>query len=277
MSQIENPLKQWHETHRIEEGGISYFLKHYEPGSYEIRNEISWLTSTMIKSCSSFGTPDIKEASVDGGYVKMNYINIIDNQDKEKIIDYLTSCAVELHSLIKSSEPHLRTKITKNDYIPYLEDFAQQRINSINKDFLISQEVSEWINKQIKELKVKYFSVVHRDLRCRHLLFSESEKPTLVDWEFSNISEPAQDLAKLIYDGVVNHGMDRDLIFNKVIDHYATEKKISKEELEKKVLTFLPIIPLEHCASFVKRKPTGFEKEVLKDLAFITTLYDDKK
>jgi len=47
--------------------------------------------------------------------------------------------------------------------------------------------------------------------------------------------------------------------------------------LERKVLTFLPIIPLEHCASFVKRKPAGFEQEVLKDLAFITTLYDDKK
>lgn len=38
---IENPLKQWHETHKIEENGISYFLKQYEPNSYEIRNEIS--------------------------------------------------------------------------------------------------------------------------------------------------------------------------------------------------------------------------------------------
>jgi thiamine kinase-like enzyme len=147
----------------------------------------------------------------------------------------------------------------------------------IDKDFSISPEVSEWINKQINELKVKYFSIVHRDLRCRHLLFSESEKPTLIDWEFSNISEPAQDLAKLIYDSVVNHNMHRDVIFDRVIDHYAPERKISKEDLEKKVLAFLPIIPLEHCASFVKRRPDGYEKEVLKDLAFITTLYDEKK
>jgi len=277
MFKIENPLKQWHETHKIEEDGVAYFLKHYEPASYEIRNEINWLTSTMIKSCSSFNTPEVKEASVDEGYIKMNYIDIIDNPDKEKIVDYLTECAVELHSLIKSDKPYLRTKITKNDYISYLEDFAQQRVDLISKDFLISPDVSEWVNKQVKELKVKYFSVVHRDLRCRHLLFSDSEKPTLIDWEFSNISEPAQDLAKLIYDSVVNHGMKRDFIFDKVIDRYATERKISKEELEKKVLTFLPIIPLEHCASFVTRKPDGYEKEVLKDLAFITTLYDEKK
>lgn len=51
---IENPLKQWHETHKIEENGVSYFLKHYEPNGYEIRNEINWLTSTMIKSCKTF-------------------------------------------------------------------------------------------------------------------------------------------------------------------------------------------------------------------------------
>lgn len=274
---IENPLKQWHETHTIEENGVSYFLKNYEPNSYEIRNEISWLTSTMLKSCQSFNVPEIKESSIEKGYVKMNYINIIDNPDKEKIVDYLTTCAIELHSLIKTDEPYLRTKITKNDYIPYLEQFAQERINLINKDFLVSPEISEWISKQINELKVKYFSIVHRDLRCRHLLFSEAEKPTLIDWEFSNISEPAQDLAKLIYDGVVNHGMPRDIIFDKIIDNYSSERKTSKEELEKKVLTFLPIIPLEHCASFVKRKPEGYEKEVLKDIAFINTLYNEKK
>lgn len=274
---IENPLKQWHETHKIEENGISYFLKQYEPNSYEIRNEVSWLTSTMLKSCQSFNVPDVKEASIEQGYVKMDYINIVDNPDKEKIIDYLTSCAVELHSLIKTDEPYLRTKISKNDYIPYLENFAQERVDLINKEFPISPELSEWINKQIKELKVKYFSIVHRDLRCRHLLFSEKDKPTLIDWEFSNISEPAQDLAKLIYDSVVNHDMARDVIFDKVIDNYSSERNISKEELEKKVLTFLPIIPLEHCSSFVRRKPDGYEKEVLKDIAFINTLYNEKK
>lgn len=274
---IENPLKQWHETHKIEENGVSYFLKHYEPSSYEIRNEINWLTSTMIKSCKTFNVPEIKEASIERGYVKMDYIDIVDNPDKEAVVDYLTQCAVELHDLIKTKEPYLRTKITRNDYIPYLEQFAQERIDLINRDFAISPEISEWINMQVKELKVKYFSIVHRDLRCRHLLYSESEKPALIDWEFSNISEPAQDLAKLIYDSVVNHDMSRDIVFKQVINNYASERKISKEELEKKVLTFLPIIPLEHCSSFVRRKPIGYEKEVLKDLAFITTLYNEKK
>lgn len=274
---MENPLKQWHETRKIKENGVAYFLKYYEPESYEIRNEINWLTSTMIKSCGSFKVPEIKEASIDKGYIKMNFIDIVDSPDKEKIVDYLTECAVELHSLVKSDEPHLRVKTSRSDYIPYLEKFAQQKIEVIDKDFPISGEVSEWINKQISELKVKYFSIVHRDLRCRHLLLSESDKPTLIDWEFSNISEPAQDLAKLIYDGVVNHNIPRDLLLGRVISNYAFGKKISKDELEKRVLTFLPIIPLEHCESFVRRKPNGYEHEVLKDLAFITTLYDENR
>jgi thiamine kinase-like enzyme len=109
------------------------------------------------------------------------------------------------------------------------------------------------------------------------MLFTEGEKPTLVDWEFSNISDPAQDLAKLIYDGVVNHRMDREKLTKKVVDNYTSEIKISSEELEKKILAFLPIIPLEHGMSFVKRRPSGYEVEVMKDLAFITTLYEEKK
>lgn len=274
---LENPLKQWHETHKIEEEGVTYFLKHYEPNSYEIKNEVSWLTSTMLKSCNSFKVPEIKEASIEEGLIKMEYIDIVDNPNKEKIVDYLTECAIELHSVLSSDKPLLRTKINSNEYIPYLENFAQERIDLVGKDHPIAPEVSIWINKQIAELKVKYFSIVHRDLRCRHLLYSESEKPTLIDWEFSNISEPAQDLAKLIYDGVVNHGMSRDDILKKVVDNYSSEKRISKDELEKKILTFLPIIPLEHCASFVKRKPAGYKAEVLKDLAFINTLYDQNK
>lgn len=274
---IENNFKQWHETHKINEDGVFYFLKKYEPNSYEISNEISWLTSTMIKSCKNFDVPAIKETSMSQGYVKMNYIDIVEKLSKEEIVEYLTECAVELHSLVKSEKPHLRTNISSSDYKPYLNNFVKERIDLVNNEFFISQEIIDWISKQIYDLRIKYFSIVHRDLRCRHLLFSDAEKPTLIDWEFSNISEPSQDLAKLIYDGVVNHKMDRKNILDNIVSNYAKERKISEEEVKKNVLTFLPIIPLEHCASFIKRKPAGYEKEVLKDIAFITTLYDEEK
>lgn len=270
-------LKQWHETSKIEEDGILYFLKKYEPESYEVRNEISWLTSTMIRSCSSFKVPNIKQSSVEHGYVKMEYIDINNFPPKEEIVDFLTASAIELHSLINTSEPHLRTKINQGEYAAYLKVFAKERINEVGKEFKIQPEIAYWIYSQIEALKFKYFSIVHRDLRLRHMLFTENAKPTLIDWEFSNISDPAQDLAKLIYDGVVNHHMDREYLIKKIVENYSSEIKISSEELEKKIISFLPIIPLEHSMSFVKRKPDGYEVEVMKDLAFITTLYEEKK
>jgi hypothetical protein len=270
-------LKQWHETSKVEENGVLFFLKKYEPESYEIKNEISWLTSTMIRSCSSFKVPDVKESSVEQGYVKMEHIDVNIFPTNGEIVDFLTASAVELHSLISTNEPRLRTKISQGEYTSYLHNFTKERIERIDQEFKIQPEVSYWIHNQIEALKFKYFSIVHRDLRLRHMLFTEGEKPTLVDWEFSNISDPAQDLAKLIYDGVVNHRMDREKLTKKVVDNYTSEIKISSEELEKKILAFLPIIPLEHGMSFVKRRPSGYEVEVMKDLAFITTLYEEKK
>ena len=272
MENISN--KQWHETQSFEENGVLYFLKKYEPKSYEIKNEISWLTSTMLRSADTFRVPNIIDSSVIKGEVKMEHIDVVLPPEKEKIIEYLTNCASELHSLLRSEKLHMRTKISENEYIPYLHKFADERIIGIGKEFEIAESVTEWIHDQIAELKAKYFSVVHRDLRFRHLLFSEKDKPALIDWEFSNISEPSQDLAKLIYDSVVNHEMDFDIAKKQVIDQYSYQNKISAEELEKKITTFLPIIPLEHGLSFVKRKPVGYEKEIIKDLAFIRAVYE---
>lgn len=275
MEKIENKLRQWHETFKISENGVCYFLKKYKPESYEIKNEISWLTSNMINSCKAFSVPNIVSSSVKDGYVKMNYIDILNNKSAEEMSDYLIECALEFHSLIKSDKPYLRTLVTKNDYSKFLDSYVETRINSIKSEFDFSQEIVEWISTQIQKLKVNYFSIVHRDLRARHLLFSDKEKPTLIDWEFSNISEPAQDLAKLIYDGVAN-GLDRNELIKKVVDVYSNDKKISKDQLEQNVLTFMPIIPLEHSMSFINRKPEGYELEVLKDLCYIRTLYEEK-
>lgn len=269
-------ITQQHETKRIEENGVFYFLKFYKPDSYEIKNEISWLTSNILKSCAQFYIPEIEDASIKDGYVKMKHIEIVPPPEKEKLLEYLTSSAIELHSLIKSPNPYLRENINASEYNNFLERFTQYGIEGVKKEFEIPEEVAIWINSQIKDLKSKYFTIVHRDLRLRHLLFSENSKPTLIDWEYTTVTEPAQDLAKLIYDCVVNAGMDRKLVFKKVIEHYSKEIRMSPEELEKKIRVFLPIVPLEHSVSFVKRKPEGCAGEVLKDLAFIKTLYEEK-
>ena len=71
--------------------------------------------------------------------------------------------------------------------------------------------------------------------------------------------------------------MDKGLVLREIVDKYAHNTKISKDELEKKISIFLPIIPLEHCAAFVKRKPEGYELEVQKDLAYIFSLYEEEK
>lgn len=270
-------FNQWHESKKVEENRLVYFIKEHIPNSYEIKNEISWLTSNLFNSLDSFKVPMLKEASVDKGYIKMEYIDEIKEPNQDQILEYMIKCASELHSIIRTDQPQLRNKTKASEYIPYVEKFTRDRIETINENFNLDSEVSEWILSKINKLEVKYFSIVHRDLRLRHLLISNDDKPTLIDWEYSNISEPSQDLAKLIYDCVVNHKMNKENTIKEVIDKYSLATKISKDELEQKITTFLPIIPLEHCAAFIKRKPEGYESEVQKDLAFIFSLYEEEK
>jgi len=270
-------FNQWHETKRIEENGLVYLLKQHTPNSYEVRNEISWLTNSLFASLNTFKVPQVKSASIEEGFIKMEYVDAKKQPTKEEILAYLIENASELHSLIKTDQPSLRTKTKASEYTPYVRKFTEDRIETVGGDFNLDRDVSEWILTKINKLTTRYFSIVHRDLRLRHLIIPELGKPTLIDWEYSNISDPAQDLAKLIYDCVVNHKMDKDTVLREVIDKYAYNTKSSKDELQQRVSTFLPVIPLEHCAAFVKRKPNGYESEVQKDLAFIFSLYEEEK
>lgn len=271
-------IHQWHETHRIEEGGIVLFLKKYEPGSYEIKNEISWLLSNMIQSCKNFAVPQIHEASIEQGYVKMNFIEE-DGEQKpdQEVVDYLVTIAGELHDLLKSDTPRLRNPVSKTEYPQYLKTYTKQRVSSLEgSEFELPPEISAWIEKQINELAHDYFTVVHRDLRVRHLLFpKDGPKPVLIDWEFSNISHPAQDIAKIIYDATTR-GLDRKVVHERVLGTYAQLRGLSASELEAQVRTFLPVIPLERSMSLIKRKPSGYEGEILKDLYFIKSVYDER-
>lgn len=272
-------LHQWHETSRIEEGGVVYFLKNFEPNSYEIKTELNWLLSNMIGSCHNFGVPNVHDASVDKGYIKMEFIEHESGKPNDQIVDYLVSAAAELHSLVKAENPKLRNPVAKDGYNAFLRGYTQQRIDSLKgTQFELPEDVVNWILVQVDKLRVDFFSIVHRDMRARHLLFPKdtAKKPVLIDWEFSNISDPAQDLAKIIYDGTT-HDLDRKAITSKVLDDYARIRGVSADELAEHVYTFLPIIPLERSMSLIKRKPEGYEEELLKDLYFIKAIYDEKK
>jgi len=270
-------LKQWHSTDLIEEAWESIFVKHFKPNSYEIRNEISWLTLNILHSRKNFNVPNLREASISSGYIKMDWIKELEDSNKECTFNHLIDCAVELHWLIESDRPHMRINITESEYIEYLRKYTRERIDVTNWEFHMNPDMIYWIENNIQELRYWKFSIVHRDLRHRHLLLSLENKPTLIDWEFSNISEPAQDLAKLVFDWVVNHWLDFNTFFNKVIDRYAYQRKISSDLLRSRVLVFLPIIPLEHTHSFILRKPEWYELEVEKDLWFIKQVFNEEK
>lgn len=281
MSLEENPLAQWHETRKINEDGVIYFLKKYKPDSYEIKNEISHLTSTMINSCRDFSVPKIKEASIREGWVKMDNIDVVSNKSKQEITDWLIKCALELHSLLRTNKPHLRQPVSTGQYNDYLKDYVDVRLKSVAESEFnseIDKLVADWIIERVKKLRERYFTIVHRDLRARHLLFSQDKNtPTLIDWEFSNVSEPAQDLAKIIYDGTIENQMDYKKLSEHVIDIYAHESHQSPDELEERVQIFLPIIPLEHVMSFISRKPIGYQQKAMSDLCFIRALYEEEK
>lgn len=279
MPPSEKFLHQWHETQRIEEGGVISFLKRYEPNSYEIKNELGWLLSSMLRVCHDFSVPLVKEASIEEGYIKMDFIEE-EKSDKpqEEIVDYLVSAAIELHSLLKAEQPMMRAPVSKSEYNVFLKEYTNKRINALKgSEFELPEEIVRWIQDQINVLRNDYFSIVHRDMRARHLLLSaNSGKPVLIDWEFSNISDSAQDLAKIIYDATT-HDADRQQTTKRITDAYAHARGLSKDELEEHVNAFLPIIPLERSMSLINRKPDGYQAEILKDLFFIRAVYDEKK
>ena len=273
-----NPeLRQWHETHKIAENGVVFFLKKYEPNSYEIKNELSWLLSSMLKCCSQFKVPNVVDSSIEQGFVKMDFIETAEGKPNADILNYLVSVAAELHSIIKSDRPVLRNSVSSAEYSDFLGSYTAKRVTTIkDAGFEVPAEIIEWISRQISNLRTSSYSIVHRDMRSRHLLFSKNDTPTLIDWEFSNISEPAQDVAKIIYDATVN-GLSFEEVKTRVIGSYGYATNQSNDAVEDKVKVFLPIIPLERSMSLVNRRPKGYEQEVLSDLSFIRAVYDEYK
>lgn len=268
-------LNQWHKTNIYEEGWKKIFRKNYKPYSYEINNEISWLTSSILRENNYFKIPKIIDFSIKNWFVDMEYINTINNIDIYSNLKRILIVATEIHNKIISNKPYLRTELeSSTDYIPYLIDYTRLRIDNTLNFFNISKDILDKTLQNINSLKVSNFWLVHRDFRLRHFLNTEW-MPFLIDWEFSNISDTTQDLSKIIYDLCINYEQNFEKVLNFVLDNYYSN--ISKDELENKIIIFLPIIIFENTSSLVIRKPKWYIEEVEKNLSFLNYIYEKIK
>jgi len=172
-------IKQWHTTDIIVENDIVLFQKKYKPDCYELKNELSWLTSNFLKSCITFETPNIVSASIKKGILKMDYIETKKVPSKNEVLELLINIAVELHSIIKTTQPILRVDTKALDYNEYVVNFVLYRVNLIKEKWKIRKDVATWIINNIQNLSTEYFTIVHRDLRYRHLSFVKHLKVRL--------------------------------------------------------------------------------------------------
>lgn len=270
---------QWHKTFKIKNKREKYFLKKYKPNSFEIKNELNWLKSDLIKKCKTFSVPAIKDFSIKGGYIKMDLIYPRDKKSIKFLLNSLVTISSELHILKIFKEPLLRQKIKRNNFGQYIKLRAKKKIKILrHSGFKISNNIEKWLLGLIEQVEFKNFSVVHRDLRIRHLLFKKNTKlPILVDWEFSNISDPAQDLAKIIYDGIRYKFKKEKLMKIVIKSHQKNFYSISSIDIRRKILFFLAIIPLEDSCSLLQRRVSEYRKIILNNIKFLNNLYNEEK
>lgn len=258
--------EQWHELNEVHEGAHHYIVKHYSPNSYEIKNELSWLTSNIFQACVLFRVPEVIDASIKEGYIKMEKVDNKPELGPAEMLVEIIALAVELHAIIKSPEPRLRNHASASEFVPYLRSFTENKIALIQPDILLDPSTEGLIMENLDAIVAPYFSVTHRDLRYRHVLQSEGQKPVLIDWEFSNISHFGHDLAKLVCDYVVNHGFDANDALKIVIGTYRDLTRLPEDLIFKAVRAFIPLVLLEHSASFIQRKCTDYLAVAQRDI-----------
>ncbi len=261
-----NEYTQWHKMKEVRDGVNKYVIKYYEPNSYEIRNELNWLTSSLFRECNRFQVPLVVDASIGEGYIKMVKVEHNPELKPEEILGEIISLAVELHAVIKSPEPRLRNHASASEFIPYLREFTKKKFALIQPEIYLDESIKKLILGNLDRITSPYFSVVHRDLRYRHILQTGDKKLVLIDWEFSNISHFGHDLAKLICDYVINHGSNSSEILKIVVETYSDLTGLSEDLIFNAVRAFIPLVLLEHSASFVQRKCTDYMAIAKKDL-----------
>jgi tRNA A-37 threonylcarbamoyl transferase component Bud32 len=260
---------QWHKTFIQNDNNKKIFIKEFKPFSYELRNELAWIKNGLLKKCINFKIPDVYEANLSGGYISMQYLDSISNSSLIKIDD-LVVIASEIHALIKRKNPIIKHKLlSKRDYVIYLMDYFETRFNNVVKNGIdISIKTKEWISSEVKKNIPKFFTIVHRDFYRRNIIKTK-DNVYLVDWEFANISDPAQDIAKIIYEHCVKNRNEIDVrMIYKIIQFYHNNFKIDEEfnNAKRRIYSFIPIILVEDIsASFSKCNYLDINVNLVKD------------
>lgn len=210
----------------------------------------------------------------------MEYIDTLDDpfgMDNKQ--DIIIEIASSLHWLMNTQTPRVRSRevVSLHDYYAYLRNYCSIKFDWVIDGGYCISEIKDWIITRIWNLKVPYFTIVHRDLRLRHILLSWAKKPALIDWEFTNISDPAQDVAKIICD--IMESKDSFLVpdMEYVLNSYSYIRWISKDELMNRVIFFIPIILIEQIYSLINRQPDGFLKKIDQLMSLLLQFYETYK
>lgn len=282
-NEVGSNTTQCHSTSVQCSGDGKVFVKEFQPHSHELVNEIHWLTSSPIRSCKMFSVPEVFDASIKAGTIIMEYIenNPLRERTTEEKLEALLLIASELHSMILSKEPFLKYPIkTVDEYAEYLKRYISVRIGTLSA-YDLDYEYLRKILAMVQNYSVDSFSIVHRDLRVRHLIWPvDRVVPFLVDWEYANISDPAQDVAKIVYEHVMggSNKFHDGRITQKITERYCELRDIrdtnSKKAFKDRVDIFLPVIALENASSLEMRKPKGFRAAVMREIDFINSIHE---
>lgn len=284
MSNIK--FQQRHET----EMTINWFEKSYKMGSYEFFNEVKRLRDMNQYGWKlNFQVPRIISTKVvwENDILTMWVIkasNITANQSEQlvKVIAALHDFKNYTVALQRDWDKSLKF-ICKKDYPRTLSQILQYKYSqiSLEKNINIKYSVKNRIfNVLCWHSMPGNFVICHKDARIRHLLYDENlgEKPYLIDREFANISDGAQDLAKIIYDLHINHNIDLVRAYHDVISQYEVHisNKALLYNLKNRILSFLYIIPFERLGGLISQKKEWYMEEADKDINFIYKIFEWK-
>lgn len=236
---------------RAKKDGLGLFVKKYEPAGFQFENEVSWLSSLFIKRCRSFIIPAIKGVDFKNRRIAMDYVAPLDNQiTTEKII----TIASEIHSVLKSNFAFIKEeRFTQERYFTYVRKYFMARVEHISKRGVkIDKKIINFLLFRVRKMQIDYFTIVHRDLYRRNMFRTELGKICLVDWEYANISDPAQDVGKIIYENeIINKNKLKISRINKIISKYYSLVKLRNtlDSFRNRVLFFVFVIAIEDMAS----------------------------
>jgi aminoglycoside phosphotransferase (APT) family kinase protein len=189
------------------------FRKMHEPGSWEFHNEAIRIfeQQTFIRNLSTskkgeppYLVPKIKKlvGNNQHAWMDMDFINGEPLAEDPSSYFIVGRSAAFLHT--QENRPFADTRqgiFDCDSWGSHLSRYAQSRLTLLAKAGITMEPLEMLIFLEaLKKIRPSFFSRVHRDLRLRHFIVDESKEVFLIDWEYSNYSDPLQDFAKSIYD-----------------------------------------------------------------------------